>query len=298
MMDNPSGYPGGIIGMTTVKQHYDTTAKALNAETGWTVQNRDGSNQRLIIGKISYSFEENARYWSFFVPEGATFAQVEYILRMPDTVRCVITEEVPVTQIVGFADNPERHRLDSLTFSGRVYLYIDAKLTSDQRQQLVEIGASLEMSVMVRDQEYVKQCSELSKPLAFISHDSRDKDSLVRDLAWEMSLRLCSVWYDEYSLKVGDSLRENIERGLKEAKKCVVILSPNFISNGGWTKAEFESIYARELLGKQNVILPVWHNVDKSEVYEYCPRLVDRLALSSSIGAKELANKLVDAIKA
>jgi len=180
---------------------------------------------------------------------------------------------------------------------GKVYLYIDANLTSEQRQLLVEIGASLGLSVVVRDQGYVKQRSELSKPLAFISHNSRDKDSLVRDLAREMSLHLCSVWYDEYSLKVGDSLRENIERGLKEAKKCVVILSPNFISNGGWSKAEFDSIYTREIHEKQNVILPVWHNVDKSEVYEYCPRLVDRFALSSSIGVKKLAAKLADAIK-
>jgi len=284
--------------MATVKDHYDITAKALNAQTGWTVQNRDGSNQQLILGKISYVFEENARYWSFFVPAGATLAHVEYILRMPDTLQCAITEEIPVTQIVGFADNPERHRLDSLVFSGRVYLYIDANLTLEHKQQLVEIGVGLGLSVMVRDREYVKQCAELSKPLAFISHDSRDKDLLVRDLAREMSLRLCSVWYDEYSLKVGDSLRENIERGLKEAKKCVVILSPNFISNGGWTKAEFDSIYTREIYEKQNVILPVWHNVNRSEVYEYSPRLVDRLALTSSIGVKELAAKLVDAINA
>ena len=283
--------------MTTVKEHYYKTAKALNAQTGWMVQNQDGSNQHLILGKISYSFEENVRYWSFFIPEGATLPQVEYILRMQDTIRCVISEPLPITQIVGFADSPERYELDSLRFCGRVYLYIDANLTLVQRQQIVEVGKSLGLSVMVRDQEYVKQCSELSKPLAFISHDSRDKDSLVRELVKEMSLHLCSVWYDEYSLNVGDSLRENIERGLKEAKKCIVILSPNFISNGGWSRVEFDTIYTREIHENQNVILPVWHNVVKHEVYGYCPSLVDRFALSSSIGVNELASKLADAIK-
>jgi poly-D-alanine transfer protein DltD len=113
-----------------------------------------------------------------------------------------------------------------------------------------------------------------------------------------MSKLLCSVWYDEFSLVAGDSLRENIEKGLKDAKKCVVILSPNFFSNGGWSKAEFDSIYTREIHEKKNVILPVWHNVDKNEVYEYCPRLVDRFALSSSIGIKKLAKELVKAINA
>jgi hypothetical protein len=284
--------------MTTVKEYYAATARALNAETGWHVKNWDGSNEQLVPGKISYSFEENARYWSFYFPGGASIVQVEYILRMPDTLNCVITEEVPVTQVVGFADSPERHRLDSLTFSGRIYLYIDNRLTEGQKTHLVEIGKSLGLSVVIRDQEYVDQCAELSKPLAFISHDSRDKESLVRDLAKEMSLQLCSVWYDEYSLKVGDSLRDNIERGLKEAKKCVVILSPHFISNGGWTKAEFDSIFSREIHEKKNIILPVWHNVDKAEVYDYCPRLIDRVALMSSIGTKELATRLANAIKA
>ena len=107
---------------------------------------------------------------------------------------------------------------------------------------------------------------------------------------------LCPVWYDEFSLNVGDSLRENIERGLKEAKKCVVILSQNFISNGGWTKAEFDSIYIREIHEKKNVILPVWHNVSVQEVYEYSPRLADKVALNSSIGEKALAKKLVEAV--
>jgi hypothetical protein len=175
-------------------------------------------------------------------------------------------------------------------------LYVDDELTQDLIEQIIALGDRYGFSVMVRDRKYVRACSELSKPLAFISHDSRDKDILVRDLAKELSVRLCPVWYDEFSLSVGDSLRENIERGLKEAKKCIVILSPNFIANGGWTKAEFDSIFIREIREKKNVILPVWHNISVDDVYDYCPRLADRVALSSSIGPKELAKKLVEAI--
>ena len=169
-------------------------------------------------------------------------------------------------------------------------------LSSKLNEQIVNIGSQLGFSVMVRDKEYVKKCSELSKPLAFISHDSKDKDSLVRELAREMSIRLCSVWYDEYSLNVGDSLRESIERGLKEARKCVLILSPNFLSNNGWAKAEFNSIYTREIHEGKNVMLPVWHNVGKNEVYEFSPLLANKVALSSSLGVKELAKKLANAV--
>ncbi|MEI8361653.1 MAG: toll/interleukin-1 receptor domain-containing protein, partial [Betaproteobacteria bacterium] len=262
----------------------------------WSFINGDNGIECIVLGKISYCFEENAKYWSFFIPEGASVSCVEYMLNMPDTAQCVITEEVAISQIAGFTDSPERYLLESLKFTGRIYLYIDEELTQDLIERTVNLGKRHGFSVAVRDRAYVKACYELSKPLVFISHDSRDKDVLVRNLALEMSMLLCPVWYDEFSLNVGDSLRENIERGLKEAKKCVVILSQNFISNGGWTKAEFDSIYIREIHEKKNVILPVWHNVSVQEVYEYSPRLADKVALNSSIGEKALAKKLVEAV--
>ena len=66
----------------------------------------------------------------------------------------------------------------------------------------------------------------------------------------------CPVWYDEYSVKVGDSLRASVEKGLKESKKCVLILSPNFLSNTGWTKTEFDSIFTRQILEGSNIVPP------------------------------------------
>ena len=44
-------------------------------------------------------------------------------------------------------------------------------------------------------------------------------------------------------------------------------------------------------------MLPVWHNVDARDVYEYCPRLADKVGLKSDVGSKELARKLVNAVK-
>jgi hypothetical protein len=283
--------------MATVREHFDTTAKALNAQSEWKVQKQDKSNPVVVIGKISYCQEENAKYWSFFFPENYEPSYVGYILNMPNVPQCIISEDEP-SQEIGFADKPERQTLDSFKFTGRIYLYIDESLSNERKQEIINFGSPFGFNVIIRDREYVKTCSELSKPLAFISHDSRDKDSLVRQLAFEMSKLLCTVWYDEFSLKVGDSLRENIEKGLKDSKKCIVVLSPDFLSNGGWSKAEFDSIYTREIHEENNIILPVWHNVGKNEVYEYCPRLADRFALSSSVGTETLAKKLVAAINA
>ena len=85
---------------------------------------------------------------------------------------------------------------------------------------------------------------------------------------------MCPVWFDEFSLKVGDRLRESIEKGIRECKKCILVLTPNFLSNPGWTKVEFNSIFTREIVEKQDLVLPVWRDVSRDQVFEYSPTLV------------------------
>jgi hypothetical protein len=110
---------------------------------------------------------------------------------------------------------------------------------------------------------------------------------------------LCPVWYDEFSLKVGDHLRESIEKGLKECKKCILIISSNFLSNNGWTKTEFDSIFTRQILEEQKLVLPVWHQVTKQEVYSYSPSLLNlKAAVWENLGQEETCRQLYNAIMA
>jgi hypothetical protein len=108
---------------------------------------------------------------------------------------------------------------------------------------------------------------------------------------------MCTLWYDEFSLKVGDSLRENIERGLRETKKCIVVLSPNFLSNKGWVRAEIDSVFAREILEEQNIILPVWLNVEKRMSTTTALHWSIKFGLSSNLGVAEVARRLSSAVK-
>jgi len=282
--------------LSTVREHYDLTAKALNAEREWHLSKGDGSSPVIVLGKISFRQEENAKYWSFYIPPESDITCIAYLLQQKNVADCY-THEAEPDQVIGFSDNPERQSLSSFVFTRRIYLYIDSVINDTQKAKIIELGESLGFSLRIRDRGYVKDCDALSKPLAFISHDSRDKDVIVRELAIELSKLLCPVWYDEFSLKVGDSLRANIEKGLKETKKCVIILSPNFFTNGGWGKAEFDSIYTREIVEEENVILPVWHNVGAKEVYDYSPRLADKVGLNSAEGVPALARKLAEVIK-
>jgi hypothetical protein len=64
----------------------------------------------------------------------------------------------------------------------------------------------------------------------FISHASEDKNDLVRPLADALQNKGLSVWYDEFTLRIGDSLRQKIDQGLSRSRVGLVVLSPSFIT--------------------------------------------------------------------
>jgi hypothetical protein len=100
----------------------------------------------------------------------------------------------------------------------------------------------------------------------FISHASEDKDSVVRPLAQALVTRGLKVWYDEFELKIGDSLRRKIDRGLAKSRFGIVVLSQSFIKKG-WTNYELDGIISKANTGEQ-VLLPIWHGITKQEVLD------------------------------
>jgi hypothetical protein len=158
----------------------------------------------------------------------------------------------------GFIGETETRSLDDCIFTGRVLLYVDGRLTAEHVREIILFGEQHNLAVDVRDMTYSETMDRRQTPDAFIAHDSRDKASIARPLAISLSQGPCKVWFDEFSLDVGDRLRDKIESGLKTCKKCVLVLTPNFLGNTGWTKTEFDSIFTRELLTREDVVLPLW----------------------------------------
>ena len=135
-----------------------------------------------------------------------------------------------------------------------------------------------------------------SKYDLFISHASEDKDQLVRPLADELVSLGLSVWYDEFSLAIGDSLRKSIDFGLSNSSFGLVILSSDFFAKN-WTQYELNGLVSREMEGDK-VILPIWHKVTKNDVMRFSPTLVDKVALNSSLmSVKEIAEKIAQAVR-
>lgn len=70
-------------------------------------------------------------------------------------------------------------------------------------------------------------------------------------------------------------------------------MSPNFIENSGWTKAEFDSVFTRQMLERKSLILPVWYNVSSKEVYDFSPGLLNIKGLDwNKLGQEEVCHQL------
>lgn len=187
--------------------------------------------------------------------------------------------------------------ISQLRLTGGLYIYSESPLSKDELQELSDHALSLGYSLQFRSDEYVQTKMKFEKPWAFICHDSRDKDDVARKIATTLQKMMCTVWYDEYSINVGDNLRASIEKGIKECRKCILIVSPNFISNERWTKTEFEAIFTRQLEEKKNLILPVWYNVKPEVVSGYSLILKGIAALDWNLyGEAEVCRRLFHAI--
>ncbi len=129
----------------------------------------------------------------------------------------------------------------------------------------------------------------------FISHASEDKDDVARPLAEALRNNGLSVWYDEFELKIGDSLRRKIDKGIANSNFGVIVISRDFI-NKGWTNYELDGLITRTVNGEQTM-LPIWHNVTKREVINYSPSLADKLARSTTdFTVEEIADEIADLI--
>ena len=124
----------------------------------------------------------------------------------------------------------------------------------------------------------------------FIAHASEDKD-FATPLASFLRGEGIKVWYDDFVLQVGDSLRRGIDQGLAQSRYGVVVLSEHFFQKH-WPQKELDGLAAKEELNRR-VILPVWHNIDRDTVIEYSPTLADIKATKSSQGIRAVGKEIL-----
>lgn len=124
----------------------------------------------------------------------------------------------------------------------------------------------------------------------FICHASEDKARFVDGLARQLRDKGCKVWYDDFVLKVGDSLRGKIDEGLLRSRHGVVVLSPAFFRKD-WPQKELDGLAA---LARERGILPVWLDVTKEDIVRFSPTLADIKAAKAPDGFDVVVRALVD----
>jgi hypothetical protein len=128
----------------------------------------------------------------------------------------------------------------------------------------------------------------------FLSHASEDKEDFVRPLRDQLLKEGFDVWYDEGSLIVGQSLLQQISKGLKTSDYGIVVLSPHFFKKK-WPQEELDGLFTLET-AERKLIIPIWHNVTENEVKQYSAILAARFASVSAKGIGQVLAEIKRAI--
>ena len=175
---------------------------------------------------------------------------------------------------------------------------LEKRSRREQEQHIRKIVREVRPHTEIQSMEsetYPEVSSQTNSYDFFISHASEDKDRFVRGLVKALEAKGAKVWFDEFALKVGDSLRQKIDQGLYESRFGIVVISRNFI-NKEWPKKELDGLVSLEI-GGQSRILPIWHEISKDEVIKYSPTLADKIALNTSKkSTQEIASQLIQFI--
>ena len=129
----------------------------------------------------------------------------------------------------------------------------------------------------------------------FISYATEDKEAVAAPLANELKSRGLRVWYDDFELRVGDSLSRSIDNGISRSRFGLVILSKSFFDKS-WTQHELGGLVARTN-NEEHRLLPIWHEISKDEVITHSAPLADKVALlTSDLGIDEIADKITSEV--
>ena len=129
----------------------------------------------------------------------------------------------------------------------------------------------------------------------FISYASENKEEVVAPLADALRAGGLTVWFDDFELGIGDSLRQQIDKGIASSRFAIVVLSKAFFKKG-WPNYELDGLVTRSVDGDQR-ILPIWHDITKDEVVSYSPSLADKIARNTTTQTvEEIADEIIEAV--
>lgn len=172
------------------------------------------------------------------------------------------------------------------------------KLHINYERQIASLRSKIKIQSRVENSDTSHNLYEQNNNVkydVFISHATEDKKDFVDELVIELQRLGIKVWYDKICIKWGESLRSKIDEGLRNSRFGIVVLSQAYISKG-WTQYELEGLFNIEMTNGKT-ILPIWHNITKSQVLQFSPTIAGRFAMNTTMQTpNEIAQELVQVL--
>lgn len=93
------------------------------------------------------------------------------------------------------------------------------------------------------------------KPVAFISHNKNDKD-IAREIGIFLVSDDVNMWFDEWEISAGDSIVEQINKGLKDCTHFLILWSKNS-AKSNWVRRELNSTLSRAIDSRSIKVIPI-----------------------------------------
>lgn len=148
-----------------------------------------------------------------------------------------------------------------------------------------------ERGLVDRVHEVVATQSERKRDV-FLSYAQIDGKVVAGELRDELEALGISVWFDAVTIQPGISQSLQMDRGLRDARTGVVLLTAAYLAGRFWTERELGA-----LLGKP-MLIPVLHNVTFEDVTNYSGILPDLSGFTTDRDTiPMIAAKIADAVR-
>jgi hypothetical protein len=108
------------------------------------------------------------------------------------------------------------------------------------------------------DLDRLHNVSMHTRRTVFISYASKDRDFVER-LAADLRNSGARVWFDQWEIKVGDSITQKINEGIRDNDYLAVVLSPDSVASH-WVRKELNAAMMKELNSRSVVVLPILYS--------------------------------------
>jgi TIR domain len=109
----------------------------------------------------------------------------------------------------------------------------------------------------------VENGEAMKQPIAFLSHSSANAE-LAERLARDLLEQGVEVWYSQWEIKAGDSLRRKIDAGIDQANYFLVLLTPSSLKSV-WVQTELDAGMVKKIEGACRLI-PILLGIERGDV--------------------------------